>query len=562
MLLKTLLLCILIKFIECSGEPKASPPVGHSDEEPKKSKPRQLAPKRSVPVPKGRLPDDYWAYCSFPASNIINNQEVRSTAIVHCPTDVQSFAWVSQEESDPSNFALDGFLNSERYRYAVGTTVPTNSISIFGKYALLMAETKFALVDVTVYGKGGETGWRDVSKIGSNKTIGATIVKGKLVSPTRMHLLTSEHALISVDCPLGWPNSSCASTKFHNVIHFDASRDLVAVLHSQPIGLFVFKSGHSKSQVHLRGESLLKFAKDGRISVIKEHTVLLYNKSKTILVDVDKALPTAIPIGADMLHYESPHLFALDGTTFTIYNIQNKTHISHTFWGFTRVIPSEDWLSFALHSSDVLKCDNQIQYVSRRPAEEAFYTFSALIPFIPNVLIKIIQSYIKGFILGIRNDPFVDVILTIKSIQPRQKDDLDWWTPETSVTEGKYTVFIQADELYIKGGHLKSRKLITKIDPLATDITFLTQNIALFCESSKNRIFIQGVGKDMPKFGHIIPLNGKKPERAAFYRDDKDLLHLMVLTEELTTVYTIQHQGIANDTSTSSSSMTTTQSTS
>ena len=63
--------------------------------------------------------------------------------------------------------------------------------------------------------------------------------------------------------------------------------------------------------------------------MIKDQYVLFYNKSKTILVDVDNARPVEIPIGADMLHYESPIYVALDGTTFTMYDIHDKTLEPH-----------------------------------------------------------------------------------------------------------------------------------------------------------------------------------------------------------------------------------------
>ena len=83
-----------------------------------------------------------------------------------------------------------------------------------------------------------------------------------------------------------------------------------------------------------------------QISVVKDRYVLLYNKSKTILVDVDNFRVVEIPVGAERMYFEKPFLLALDGTTFTKYDICGRARLSYTFLSFKCVVPSEDWDSF------------------------------------------------------------------------------------------------------------------------------------------------------------------------------------------------------------------------
>ena len=62
-----------------------------------------------------------------------------------------------------------------------------------------------------------------------------------------------------------------------------------------------------------------------------------------------------IPVGAEMMYFEDPWLLALDGTTFTKYDIDGNALQRYTFQDVFRVIPDKNWSSFALHRSHVLE---------------------------------------------------------------------------------------------------------------------------------------------------------------------------------------------------------------
>ena len=422
---------------------------------------------------------------------------------------------------------------------------PLTSVSIYEKNILLTSEGHFSKIDggsdqdnFPWYPLGHELSKEDELHKDD------TIVKGKLVSSTMGYILTKMGVLIGMT----WAPFSITRV-FRDVSNFGVESNLIAVVTTdEPRGLRVFEGDNERAFfIKTRNEKLLQFADTANIVVIDRQYTLFYDKSQAKLLNTNMRYFDDIPVGADMMYFEDPHLLALDGTTFTKYDLKGHALQRYKFEGSVRVIPDNRWSSFALHSYPILTKDAQIQYVSRRVGQELYIVSQVLDYILPKVLLQLVQSYLKDFVPEIPKSTS-DVFATLTFVRARQDSDLSSWKPRTSITNGTYTTYVAGPEIYVSGGKLKFPKKIDRVEnPGTLDFDFLTQEIVVLSEPPEDKLYVRSIdSSDGPSRTFHLGIDGL--ERAGFYRDDKGALHLMALTKTLTYDYIIGHQEITNDT--------------
>ena len=332
---------------------------------------------------------------------------------------------------------------------------------------------------------------------------------------------------------------------FQNVSNFAAEGNLLALVTTDnPRGLRVFEDNNERAFfMKTRSEPLLKFADKANIVVINKQYILFYDKSQAKLLNTGERYFDDIPVGADMMHFENPWLLALDGTTFTKYDIKGKALQRYTFEAAVRVIPDNRWSSFALHYSEILDYHPHIQYVSRGVDQELNIASQALEYILPKVLIQLVQSYLPGFSPEIPKSP-ADVFATITSVRIRRESDLSAREPKMIATHGIYTAIVQEDSIFVVGGKLETSKEIDSVaNPETLDFDFLTQEIVVLSEPPNDVLRVRYINSSDGKNRNFC-LGIPNLERASFYRDGEGALHLMALTKTLTYDYIIGHQEI------------------
>ena len=86
-------------------------------------------------------------------------------------------------------------------------------------------------------------------------------------------------------------------------------------------------------------EPLLQFAEKATIAVIDQQFILFYDKSQANLLDMTTLNLKNVRVGAEMMYFENPYLLALDGTTFTKYDLDGNLLQRYTFKNVVRVVP-------------------------------------------------------------------------------------------------------------------------------------------------------------------------------------------------------------------------------
>ena len=100
----------------------------------------------------------------------------------------------------------------------------------------------------------------------------------------------------------------------------------------KPRGLRVFEGNNERAFfMNTRNEQLPQFADTANIVVIDRQYTLFYDKSQAKLLNTSVHYFDDIPVGADMMYFEDPCLLALDGTTFTKYDIKGNALQRYTF---------------------------------------------------------------------------------------------------------------------------------------------------------------------------------------------------------------------------------------
>ena len=329
---------------------------------------------------------------------------------------------------------------------------------------------------------------------------------------------------------------------FHNVVRFAAEGSLLVVVTADnPRGLRVYEDNYEKAFfIKTRNEELFQFASKAKIVVINKQYTLFYDRSQAKLLNTNKRYFDEISVGAEMMYFEDPYLLALDGTTFTKYDLDGNALQRYKFEDAVRVFPDNRWSSFALHHSHYLTCDAHIQYVSRRVGQELEIVSQVLVHILPTVLLKMVKSYIQDFVPEIPKSTS-GVFATLTSIRTRQVDDLASWKPQKAITSGIYTTYVAEAEVFISGGKFKAPKKIDFVSNHNTlDFAFLTQGIVVLSEPPLSKLYVRYVDTDTILESFLLGI--KDPRSAGFYRDDKGLLHLMVLTDTMTYDYIIGYQ--------------------
>ena len=365
------------------------------------------------------------------------------------------------------------------------------------------------------------------------------IVGCQLVSRELGYLLTNKRCLILLEYNLESPILTVLR-RFPNAVKFDAIDNTLALVFSDPHTFAVFQHDNDKPCfIKTRGD-LAEFAMKSIIAVINQQDILIYNESRTKLLNARTGEVVDIPVGGEKMHYEHPYLLALNGTTFTKYDMNGIPLQYYKFEGAFRVIPDRRWSSFALHHAQVLTKDAHMQFVSRRADQEVVMACEVLMTILPGVLVELIQSYIESCVPDIPKS-ISKVFATLTSVQARQPSDLSEWKPRMTATDGVYTIHRTGALIMVSGGKVKIPK---KIDSNAhhdiLDFDFVTEGIAVFIKPPDDKIWITHFRDDIKS--EYFDLGITTLEHACFYRDEKGLLHLMVLTRTLTYDYIIGHQ--------------------
>ena len=362
---KLLLICCLVfEFSECSRKLQLStsfPEHNDEEEQNKNSKIGKLVPKRHVPKVENLSPS-YWTFHPFPLSDVIDDTEVYSRAITHSQSNISTFAYVKEE-----SFGQSMLLSKERKAktsYVCALGKPSTLISFFGKQVMLTSGRYFTNIDTTA--RLDSPNWNCLDETLSEDEVHKDdfIVTGKLVSETEGFLLTSMGLLFSV----AWmPFFACKLAD--GVVNFASKDDLLATVTKDPHSLTVFQDADLLCKIE--DEPLVDFSEKATIVLTDQQFILFHDKLQSKLLNMNTRKLVDIPVGAEMMYFEDPWLLALDGTTFTKYNIDGNALQRYTFQGVIRVIPDNRWTSFALHYSQVLERASQIQYVSRKVDYEA-----------------------------------------------------------------------------------------------------------------------------------------------------------------------------------------------
>ena len=540
-----LVCCLVFKFIECSNKPKPSTSLIDYDddnEQTKRSTTGKLAPKK-LPPRTETSPRSDWIYYPFPTSNFIGPTQFASTDTTHSHTNVQIFACIGEGPFGTSNLRFKGAASDNGRSFNLDK--PLTSVSIYEKNILVTSVGHFKRIEGD--SDQGNFPWyplgHELSKEDELHKDDA-IVTGKLVSSTMGYILTRMGVLIGMT----WAPFSITRV-FRNVSNFGVESNLIAVVTTdEPRGLRVFEGDNERAFfMNTRNEKLLQFADTASIVVINKQYTLFYDKSQAKLLNTNMRYFDDIPVGADMMYFEDPHLLALDGTTFTKYDIKGHALQRYKFEGFVRVIPDYQWSSFALHSYPILTNDANIQYVSRRVGQELYIASQVLEYILPKVLLHVVQSYLKDFVPEIPKSTS-EVFATLTFVRTRQESDLSTWKPRTSVTNGTHTTYVAGRDIYVSGGKLKFPKKIDDVANAETlDFDFLTQEIVVLSEPPSDKLYVRCVNSSDEQ-DRTFRLGINDLERASFYRDDKGALHLMALTKTLTYDYIIGHQEITKDT--------------
>ena len=336
-------------------------------------------------------------------------------------------------------------------------------------------------------------------------------------------------------------------TTILDVINLGSENNLLALLTRKPRRLIVSKDQWELGFFATHYEPLLQFAEKATIAVIDEQFILFYDKSQTNLLDMTSLILKNVRVGAETMYFENPYLLALDRTTFTKYDLDGNLLQRYTFRDVVRVVPDHQLVSFALHYSQDLNYDNQIQYVSRKADHMFSILFQSLGQTFPIVLLQLIQDYLPDLSTEIPRS-ISNVFATLTFVRDRQEGDLSAWKPRTSVTDEVHTAFVEGNYIFLKGGKLADPKLLHPIHHKYFDFEFVAEGIVVFVQPPSEYLFCGGAenGSQLDDFH----LGIKDPERAGFYRDRKGALHLMVLTETSTYDYVIGYQKNTKDTST------------
>ncbi len=346
MLPKLLLLvcCLVFKFIECSNKPKPSTSLIDYDddnEQTKRSTAGKLVPKK-IPPRTETPPHGDWTYYPFPTPKFMDNTQFDSTNTTHSHNNVQIFACIREGLLGTSNLHFKGAASGTYMSCTLDK--PLTSVSIYEKNILVTSEKHFKRIDEDLgqidyawYPLGQELSEKD----GLHED--DTIVTGKLVSSTMGYILTKMGVLIG----MAWAPFSITRV-FRNVSNFGVESNLIAVVTTgEPRGLRVFEGDNERAFfMKTRNEKLLQFADTANIVVIDRQYTLFYDKSQAKLLNTNMRYFDDIPVGADMMYFEDPHLLALDGTTFTKYDLKGNALQRYKFEGFVRVVPDNRWSSF------------------------------------------------------------------------------------------------------------------------------------------------------------------------------------------------------------------------
>ena len=444
MLPELLLVCYLtFKFIECSRRSQLSTSFSNpidDDEQNKSSKTGKLVPKK-LPPRSESLPPGYWMYHPFPILNGINGKQFPSADTNHSPNNLRTFFCCKKGQSGGTELYFMEVARDVNFLFHFPDD-SLGSVSVFKECVLATSGrefTRFNLgpdsVDDPRYRLDHVLSEEDVPHEDD------TIVTGKLVSDTLGYILTRMGLFICIT----WA-PFLVKRVFQNVSNFAAEGNLLALVTTdEPRGLRVFEDNNERAFfMKTRNEKLLKFADTANIVVIDRQYILFYTKSQAKLLNTNMRYFDDIPVGADMMYFEDPWLLALDGTTFTKYDIKENALQYYKFEGAVRVIPDKRWSSFALHHSEILDYFPYIQYVSRNVDQELNIASQALEYILPKVLIQLVQSYLPGFSPEIPKSP-AEVFATLTSIRIRRENDLSAREPRIIATDGIYTAIVEED---------------------------------------------------------------------------------------------------------------------
>ena len=235
MLSKLLLVCCLaLRFIECSEKPEL--PTSFLDRrddkgQTEKQKTSGLLPKK-ISSKIEDLPHKYWKYHPFPASKIIVNARVASSAITHSRSDVCMFACINERQPDRPILIFNKTVLGGSQHCTLDE--PLTSVSIVGRYILLTSGKCFSRFD-----KGFECAsplWYCLDEILPEDLLHKDdyIVTGKLVSESVGYLLTSIGLLICLKNIAGSRDLTFDLTVILDVINWGSENNLLALLTRKP----------------------------------------------------------------------------------------------------------------------------------------------------------------------------------------------------------------------------------------------------------------------------------------------------------------------------------------
>ena len=465
-----LLCCLTFKFIECSKEPEtltSSPVIKVEKQVEKEQNTCDLVPQKFGLKTKV-LPHEYWQYHQFPTVEFANGTEIPSNDITHAQDNVCTFAYIKKKQSGESELVLNIFAVGKCCIWNLDT--PVNSLSVFGERLLLTSGRSY---DINLC--------LDMFSRHSLETLPESflhkddyIVSGKLVSETMGFLLTSMGLLVKPTFTRG--SSAWELEALKNCTKFSSGGDVLVLVISQPRGLVILKNQDMEPFFAIDYEPLVKFVEKAKINVASQKFILFYDESKAMLLNTNTGDVTDIPVGAEMMRFEDPWILALNGTTFTKYDIKGNALQRYTFEGAVRVVPDNRWDTFALHYSHIMKYGAQIQYVSRRVDQEINATSRALGPILPTVLLELVKSYLPGFLPEIPRIT-TSVFATLAYVRTRQESDLSTWKPRTSATDGAYKIYVEGNQILAVGGRIKAPKRINTVENHETlDFGLQTRN--------------------------------------------------------------------------------------
>ena len=269
-----------------------------------------------------------------------------------------------------------------------------------------------------------------------------TIVEGRLLSETTLYLLTAMGVLIALKHLDYILPKAYIMTAFTNVSKFATSRDRLVMLMSQQRVLYFFEHHSTQPLKGFSNETIAALAETGKISVIDTQFALLYDRSSSILFDFSESHMYPVPVGAEMMHYESPVLLALDGTTFTEYSLKGVALRSCTFKGFVRAIPNADWSLLALYPSQIMDHQGRIQFASRRTQRHDDIILREMYFALPDVLFRMIVSYILDVSLTELSRSKSKTSVTLNFIRDRLMSDVSMSSLRTFATDGTNMAFV------------------------------------------------------------------------------------------------------------------------